>query len=101
MSPSTHIILNDEMDDFSTPNTTNNHGITASKENFIAPRKRPLSSMSPIIITDNESNVRLITGASGGPRIISAVAYVRKMKLNPFYLIVFSTKKSTNRTRSE
>ena len=76
MLPSTHIILNDQMDDFSTPNTTNAYGIAPSKENFIEPQKRPQSSMSPIIITDENNNVRVAIGASGGPRIISAVAYV-------------------------
>ena len=76
MSSSTHIILNDEMDDFSTPNTTNSYGIAASEVNFITPLKRPQSSMTPIIVTDKNNNVRLVLGASGGPRIISGVAYV-------------------------
>ena len=76
MSPSTHIVLNDEMDDFSTPNTTNSYGIAASEVNFISPLKRPQSSMTPIIVTDKNNDVRLVLGASGGPRIISGVAYV-------------------------
>lgn len=79
MLPSSHIILNDQMDDFSTPNTNNAYGIAPSKENFIEPQKRPQSSMSPIIITDNNGNVRLVIGASGGPRIISSIAYVRQI----------------------
>ena len=76
MSPSTHIVLNDEMDDFSTPNTTNSYGIAASEVNFISPLKRPQSSMTPIIVIDKNNDVRLVLGASGGPRIISGVAYV-------------------------
>ena len=85
MSSSTHIILNDEMDDFSTPNTTNSYGIAASEVNFITPLKRPQSSMTPIIVTDKNNNVRLVLGASGGPRIISGVAYV-----SSFYLTVWN-----------
>ena len=76
ISPSTHIILNDEMDDFSSPNVTNVYGYAPSEENFIAPRKRPQSSMSPILVTDENDNVRLAIGGSGGSRIISGVAYV-------------------------
>ena len=89
MSSSTHIILNDEMDDFSTPNTTNSYGIAASEVNFITPLKRPQSSMTPIIVTDKNNNVRLVLGASGGPRIISGVAYV-----SSFYLSVWNINES-------
>nr|CAH7752524.1 unnamed protein product [Callosobruchus chinensis] len=39
-----------------------------------AARKRPLSSMSPSIVTDKNGDVKLVVGASGGSRIISAVA---------------------------
>ena len=76
MSPSTGIIFNNQMDDFSTPNTVNNYGIPASEHNFIKPNKRPTSSMAPSIIVDENNQVKLVIGASGGPRIISAVAYV-------------------------
>ena len=76
MSPSTRIIFNNQMDDFSTPNVTNNYGIPPSEHNFIVPGKRPTSSMAPSIIVDNNNKVKLVLGASGGPRIISAVAYV-------------------------
>lgn len=76
MSPSTGIIFNNQMDDFSTPNTVNFYGVPASKHNFIKPNKRPASSMVPSIIVDEKNQVKLVIGASGGPRIISAVAYV-------------------------
>ena len=64
------------MDDFGTPNTTDSYDTPASEVNFIRPNKRPMSSMSPTIVMDQNNNVRLVIGASGGPRIISATAYV-------------------------
>ena len=76
MSQSTGIILNDQMDDFSTTNEPNIYGLAPSKYNRIRPGARPMSSMSPTIITDQNDEVVLVIGASGGPRIISAVASV-------------------------
>lgn len=79
VSRSTGILLNNEMDDFSVPNETNHYGLAPSAANFIAPRRRPLSSMSPTVVLDANQNpprVVAVAGASGGPRIITAVAQV-------------------------
>jgi len=67
-------LLNNEMDDFSSkPGTANAFGLIGYKANAIAPFKRPLSSMSPTIIIDNEGTPILTIGAAGGSRIITAV----------------------------
>jgi gamma-glutamyltranspeptidase/glutathione hydrolase len=67
----TGIILNDTMDDFSAqPGTPNVFGLIGSEANAIAPGKRPLSSMSPTIVTRGGA-VAAVAGGSGGPLIIT------------------------------
>ncbi|CAI5451668.1 unnamed protein product [Caenorhabditis angaria] len=69
------ILWNDEMDDFSTPGMENGFGFAPSATNYISPGKRPMSSMSPLVIFDRISgNVRMVAGGSGGSKIISALA---------------------------
>lgn len=50
LSPSTGIVLNNEMDDFSVPAKLTPDHLPPAPANFIAPGKRPLSSMTPLII---------------------------------------------------
>ena len=72
--PHTGIVLNNEMDDFSaSPGTANLFGAIGGSANAIAPRKTPLSSMSPTIVVKNGLPIMAV-GAPGGTRIISCVA---------------------------
>jgi gamma-glutamyltranspeptidase/glutathione hydrolase len=72
----TGIILNNEMDDFSAqPGVPNVYGLIGAAANAIAPGKRPLSSMTPVIVTRN-GRPTLAVGGSGGPLIISGTLQV-------------------------
>lgn len=51
LSPSTGIVLNNEMDDFSVPAEITPDSLPPAPTNFIEPNKRPLSSMTPLVIT--------------------------------------------------
>lgn len=77
MVPETGVILNNEMDDFSTPGSTNAFGYAPSVANYIAPGKRPLSSISPTIVEyPDGGGLFFISGSAGGSRIITATAQV-------------------------
>jgi len=72
VSPSTGILLNDEMDDFSTrPGRPNAYGLVQGKANAVAPGKRMLSSMTPAFVIGPGRT--FIAGTPGGSRIISMV----------------------------
>jgi gamma-glutamyltranspeptidase/glutathione hydrolase len=67
------IILNNEMDDFSSPGQVNSFGFAASPINFIRGGKRPQSSIASSIAEDLETGeVMIATGSAGGSRIITA-----------------------------
>jgi len=68
--------LNNEMDDFtSKPGVPNNFGLVQGSANAIEPGKRPLSSMTPTIVT-NKGKVFMVTGSPGGPTITKNVLQV-------------------------
>lgn len=67
VSDTTGILFGNTMDDFATSRP--------SKTNYVAPGRRPLSAMSPIIVTHKASGrLVAVAGATGGPMIVSATA---------------------------
>jgi gamma-glutamyltranspeptidase / glutathione hydrolase len=72
----TGILLNNEMDDFtSKPGVPNAYGLLQGDANAIAPRKRPLSAMTPTIVL-KDGKVYFAVGSPGGPTIINTVLQV-------------------------
>jgi len=73
VTPGTGIVLNNEMDDFAAASgVPNAFGLVGNDANAIAPRKTPLSSMTPTIVTQN-NHFRMAGGAPGGSTIITQV----------------------------
>jgi len=71
----TGVLLNDEMDDFtSKPGAANMYGLVQGENNKIEPGKRPLSSMTPTIVV-KDGKPWMIVGTPGGSRIITAVLH--------------------------
>ncbi|MBU0688725.1 MAG: gamma-glutamyltransferase [Gammaproteobacteria bacterium] len=72
----TGVLLNNEMDDFTVKiGVPNSYGLVQGEANVIAPGKRPLSSMSPTIVT-KDGKPLMVVGTPGGSRIITAVMHV-------------------------
>jgi gamma-glutamyltranspeptidase/glutathione hydrolase len=70
-------MLNNEMDDFAAkPGSPNMFGLVQGEANAVQPGKRMLSAMTPAIVLAPDGRVLLVTGARGGPRIITAVFQV-------------------------
>jgi gamma-glutamyltranspeptidase / glutathione hydrolase len=71
----TGVLLNNEMDDFTAKiGVPNLYGLVQGEANAIAPGKRPLSSMSPTIVSKDGQPV-FVVGTPGGSRIITAVLH--------------------------
>lgn len=69
-------LLNDEMDDFTAKTGVPNlYGLIQGPVNAIAPGKRPLSSMTPTIVLE-DNKLRYVLGSPGGARIITTVGNI-------------------------
>jgi gamma-glutamyltranspeptidase/glutathione hydrolase len=74
--PGTGILMNNEMDDFTAQvGTPNMFGLIQGEANSIVPGKRPLSSMTPTLVT-KDGQLVLVTGSPGGPTIINTVLQI-------------------------
>ena len=74
--PGTGILMNNEMDDFSSKKgVPNAYGLVGYEANEIEGQKRPLSSMTPTIVFKNKKPY-LVLGSPGGSRIITTVLQV-------------------------
>jgi len=72
----TGVLMNDELDDFAAaPGASNVYGLIGGAKNTPAPRRRPVSSMSPTMVF-KDGRLRLVTGSPGGPRIISTIVEI-------------------------
>ncbi|MFN2493768.1 MAG: gamma-glutamyltransferase [Pyrinomonadaceae bacterium] len=73
----TGVILNDEMDDFAAkPGTPNMYGLIQGERNAVAPRKRPLSAMTPTFVLRKDGSLWFTVGSPGGPTIINTALCV-------------------------
>jgi gamma-glutamyltranspeptidase/glutathione hydrolase len=69
--------MNNEMDDFAAqPGTPNMYGLVQGEVNAVQPGKRMLSAMSPTIVLDRQGKLLLVTGAAGGPTIITTTMQI-------------------------
>jgi gamma-glutamyltranspeptidase / glutathione hydrolase len=73
-APTMDVVLNDQMDDFSL-GTGSSYGLAASRPNAMTPGRRPVSSMTPVIVLENGRPVGCV-GAAGGPRITTTTTQV-------------------------
>jgi len=73
----TGILMNNEMDDFAAkPGTPNLYGLIQGERNAVAPRKRPLSAMTPTFVLRKDGSLWFTVGTPGGPTIINTVLQV-------------------------
>jgi len=73
----TGVLLNNEMDDFAAkPGVPNMYGLIQGERNAVAPRKRPLSAMTPTFVLRRDGSLWFAVGSPGGPTIINTVLQV-------------------------
>ncbi|KAH6932126.1 hypothetical protein HPB50_003029 [Hyalomma asiaticum] len=70
------VLLNNQMDSFSTPDELKRSGQQPASANFIKPKKRPMSSMAPTVIVDHDGTGLLALGGTGGSLLASGIALV-------------------------
>jgi gamma-glutamyltranspeptidase / glutathione hydrolase len=69
-------LMNNEMDDFSAvPGRANQYGLAQGEANAVVAGRRPLSSMSPVIVVRN-GQVDAVIGSPGGPTILTTVLQI-------------------------
>lgn len=69
--------LNNEMDDFAAqPGQANQYGLVQSAANAVRAGHRPLSSMCPVIVLDEQGAIEAVIGSPGGPTILTSVLQV-------------------------
>ena len=72
--PGTGILMNNQMNNFAYQYGSKKiEGRGASPGNKYAPAKRPMSTMAPTIVFDENDNVLLVTGSPGGKLIPAAI----------------------------
>ena len=82
VAPSSGVLLNNEMDDFSTkPGAPNVFGLVQGEPNKIEPGKRMLSSMTPTIVA-KDGELRAVVGSPGGPTITTTVVQIIRAMLD-------------------
>lgn len=73
----TGLLMNDEMDDFAAkPGTPNLYGLIQGERNAVAPKKRPLSAMTPTFVLNKDGSLWFTVGSPGGPTIINTALCV-------------------------
>jgi gamma-glutamyltranspeptidase/glutathione hydrolase len=73
----TGVLLNNEMDDFAAkPGVPNAYGLIQGERNSVAPRKRPLSAMTPTFVMRKDGSLWFTAGSPGGPTIINTVLQI-------------------------
>lgn len=73
----TGVLLNNEMDDFAAkPGTPNMYGLIQGERNAVAPRKRPLSAMTPTFVLRRDGSLWFAVGSPGGATIMNTVLQV-------------------------
>lgn len=77
----TGILFNSGMNDFSVPHLLNYFLVPPSQNNLMAPGKRAVTSMSPIIVAAENGDVRLVIGSAGGTKIVSGISSVSRFNL--------------------